>query len=140
MRHKSELNDQLVSTLIAMRTDVSVVARLYELLYKAIFVAIVESGTEETLDTMSFLICDIYDGTRELPLFTSKDIAAEFPRIGESTLVDIPGSRLWPRLLDVLPDDSCQASVDPTREYGIRLTRAMVLGMIGEYGGSHDAA
>lgn len=129
--------DELIATLTKMKTDVSVAVHLYEQLYKATLVAIVQSGTEESLDKMAFLSYDTADGIRELPLFTSKATAEELQPPPGSIFLDISGPLLWPRLLNGLISDSCQAAVDPMRGYGIRLTRAMVLGMVGKYGQSH---
>jgi len=142
MRHQERAVLDLVETLKALRNDVSVVVHLYKQLYDATLIAIVQPGTEKSLTAMAFLSYDTESGIRELPLFSSIEAVNDFHAAPpDAILVSMTGSVLWPRLLEVLPeDDSCQAAVDPIRDHGIRLTYAMVLGMVGQYGGEPSAA
>jgi hypothetical protein len=122
----------LLDTLKALPTDPSRVVDLYSQLYAASFIAFVQAGTEANLGSALFLTYPTQDKIRELPLFTSREfVIPNFP--AEAVPITIPGSALWPRLLDIVKTGDCEAAVDPGQEHGIRLKREVILGMILEY-------
>lgn len=127
------MNDELHATLDALPNNPAVVVDLYRQLYSADFFALVQAGTESSIQTMGFLTYDTRDGIKELPLFTSHSVAAGFKVPTDALLAQIPGKLLWPRLSALLKENEIQAAVNPTEAHGIRLTDRMVLMMIAEY-------
>lgn len=127
------MNHDLLTTMKAMRADHSAVVNLYRQLYEGSFVALVQRGSEGSLESMEFLTYESSGGVSELPLFTKKSyVLSGMPP--DCVEVQLPGADLWLRLLDVVESGRCEAAVDPGQEHGIRLRREMILGMLGKYG------
>ena len=117
----------------AIRDEPQRVVDLYEQLYRGEFVAIVQRGSETSLESMLFLTYESAGGIMELPVFTMEEFV--LPRLlADSFRVKLQGPELWPRLLDIVEAGRCEAAVDPGQPHGIRLRRDMILGMVGKYG------
>jgi hypothetical protein len=129
------MNEQLLETLRGFRQDLGLVVVLYQQLFEGRFWVLAQRPAEQ-LETMLFLNYPAQGGVRELPVFTARDrglltkFTAEVP---DCMMVEIEGARLWPRLLDIVRTRELEAAVDPGEQYGIRLTREMILGMISQY-------
>jgi hypothetical protein len=130
------VNDQLLATLRSLKTDPAAAVELYEHLFRARYWVLV-SDAETNVDDMFFLNYQSDDGVQELPVFTAPDRHLMHKFDNESpppTVVQIPGARLWPRLLLVLEHANIQVAVDAGEAHGVRLTRPMILGMVSKYG------
>jgi hypothetical protein len=130
------VNEQLVATLRSLKTDPAAAVELYEQLFRARYWVLV-SDAETNLDNMFFLNYESDDGVQELPVFTTPDrhLIHKFDsEIPPPTAVQVPGPRLWPRLLLVLEHANIQVAVDAGEGHGVRLTRPMILGMVSKYG------
>src|SRR5215813_10899105 len=93
--------DELLETLRALKSDPGRAVELYEQLYRASFFALVQAGSETNLQSYLFLNYPTTDGLRELPLFTKREfVLPGMP--DEALLVQIPGPRILPRLLDIV--------------------------------------
>ncbi|MFO0828315.1 MAG: SseB family protein [Phycisphaerales bacterium] len=124
-------NVALLDTLQALRADPSRVLQLYEQLFHANLFGVTQVGA--ALESANFLTYPTADGVGALPLFTQRRfIPSGLPADALVTLA--PGAVLWRRLLEVICDDGCVAAIDPGQPHGIRLTRAMILGMVAAYG------
>jgi hypothetical protein len=122
----------LLETLKALPTDPSRVVDLYSQLYAASFIAFVQAGSQSNLGSALFLTYPTQDQIRELPLFTSRDfVLPNFP--AHAVSITVPGSALWPRLLEIVKTGECEAAIDPGQRHGIRLRHDMILGMISQY-------
>ena len=126
------MQEELISTLQGLRSDPSLVVVLYEQLAKADFLAMVRVGTERSIKSMEFLTYPSSGDVRELPLFTQPEFVLEL-QVDDLALAELRGPTLWPRLLDIVKTGECEIAVDPGQAHGIRLTREMVLGMVGAY-------
>lgn len=122
----------LLNTLNALPDDPNRVIDLYSQLYAASFIALVQAGSESDLGSALFLTYPAQDQIRELPLFThSEFVLPNFPV--EAVAITVPGSALWPRLLDIVKTGECEAAVNPGQKHGIRLQHEMILGMISQF-------
>ena len=122
----------LLTTLKALRTDPARVVDLYRQLHSSTLLALVESGSETTPNSLSFLSYEGADGIRELPLFTRREYnLAGMPP--DAVLIEVSGPVIWSRLLEVVDWSTTQVAVDPGQPHGIRLTQVMILGMVKTY-------
>ncbi|WP_233840425.1 SseB family protein [Dyella sp. 2HG41-7] len=122
--------DYLVDTLQKLRSDPSRVVVLYQQLAEAQFWVLVKAGTEHNVAAMHFLSYPADNKVHELPLFTHREFVLSL-NAPQATLALVPGHLLWPRLLDIIKTGQCEAAVNPGQTHGIRLTREMILGMVG---------
>ena len=127
------MTSELLDTLGALRKKPARAVELYEQLYRARFVAVVQRGSEAALESMLFLTYDTKDGVQELPIFTRDEFVLDGLR-DDSVRVTLKGPALWPRLLDIVETGRCEIAVDPGQAHGIRMRREMVLGMVSKYG------
>jgi hypothetical protein len=125
-------SEELINTLRNIRHDPSCAVVLYKQLAESKFWVLVKDGTEHDVTTMQFLTYPTGDELRELPLFTHPHFVLPLDA-PEAVQAPVPGNLIWPRLLDIIRTGQCEAAVDPGQPHGIRLTREMVLGMVGEY-------
>jgi len=129
---KKNSDSELLKTLRALPTDPGRVVDLYSQLYAESFLAFVQAGSETNLGSALFLTYPTQSQLRELPVFTSREfVLPNMP--ADAVLITVPGSALWPRLLDIVKTGECEAAVDPCQKHGIRLKREMILGMISKY-------
>src|SRR5947208_2075606 len=133
------MNDDLVANLQALRRDPAVVVNLYKQLFNARLVALVTDPTVP-LKSLSFLTYPTPDGIRELPVFTSgeRTILSRLEADGGARRVELDGTGFWLRMLDVVRTGECEVAVDAGEEYGIRITREILLGMVNQYGSGID--
>jgi hypothetical protein len=131
------MNDDLLKTLHGLRQDRTLAIVLYEQLFKGRFWALIQKPVV-SLEKMFFLNYPTPDDKRELPIFTADNrklllqLTSQFP---DSVVVGTEGGNLWPRLLDVVSNvTNCDVAVDAGEQYGIRMTKEMILGMISIYG------
>ena len=122
----------LLQSLTALPSDPRQVLDLYSQLYAASFLVPVQTGSEADLLTARFLTYATNDGVRELPIFTAERFLLK-DLVADAVFAHAAGDLLWPRMLDIVVDDECQVAVDPLQSHSIRLTRAMILGMVAEY-------
>jgi hypothetical protein len=109
------------------------IIELHAPLYAGSFLVPVRAGSEAAVASAAFYTYACRDNVRELPVFTRRDfVFADLP--AAVVLISVPGSALWPRLLDIVKAGECEAAVDPGQEHGVRLRREMILGMVAEYG------
>ena len=130
-----EENAILLATLRALKTDPTQAVVLYEQLFQAHLIALVEDP-RQPLSSLNFLTYPSGGGISELPLFTSprQGLLAGLCQQTGATPLSLHGPALWTRLLDVLGGSQLQAAVDPGEAHGIRVTREMALGMVKKYG------
>jgi hypothetical protein len=127
----------LIETLNGLQTDPTLVVNLYKQLFDATFFALVQEGTEKSLDTMQFLTYSTTDNIRELPLFTDdKFILQNLAR--DAKTIKLGGTQFWTRLLDIIETGKCEVAINAGQAHGIRLNKEMILGMIGMYGVNED--
>jgi hypothetical protein len=122
----------LLEILKGLPYDPSLAVELYKQLYESMFIALIDQGTENNINTMAFLTYPTEDGTRELQIFTDSSYVLELDK-EKSCTVEIPGHLLWPRLLQIIESEVCEVAVDPGQEHGIRLNKNMILGMVSKY-------
>lgn len=123
----------LLDTLMGLRKDPTLVLQLYKQLFESEFYAIVELGTDNSIDEMSFLTYETLDKISELPLFTDEKFIPVSLSKG-SIISQVEGIELWQRLLNIVENGKCEIAINPLQEHGIRLKREMILGMISKYG------
>jgi hypothetical protein len=130
------MNEQLLTILKELQSNPAVVVDLYQQLFQGRYWALIAQPSME-LSSMAFLTYTSSGGVRELPLFTdpSRGLIAKLASTTPiPAVVELGGQAMWSRMLDVVPDKQTQVAIDPGETYGIRLTREMILGMIGKYG------
>ena len=123
----------LLDTLNQLRTDPTVVIRLYGQLFEANFLTMVRKGTENSLEKMEFLTYDTIDGLRELPLFTSDKFVIN-NLSPDALTIKLGGQLFWTRLLDIIETGKCEVAINPRQTHSIRLTKEIILGMIANHG------
>ncbi|MDB5221488.1 MAG: hypothetical protein JWN83_155 [Chitinophagaceae bacterium] len=123
----------LLETLNGLKEDPTLVLQLYQQLFGENYFAIIRPGTENDLDKMEFLIYDTPDEVRELPLFTSEHFVL-YDLAKNASVIQIGGQSFWERLLDIIETGKCEVAINPLQPHSIRLTKEMILGMIGNYG------
>jgi hypothetical protein len=126
------MNETTIDILKKLKNDPTYAIQLYEELYSAKFLTLVRPDSERNLETMEFLTYPTVDEVAELPIFTSHDFVIDFPSM-PTTMVEVEGEKLWPRLLEVVKTGSLEVAVDPGQLHGIRLNNQMILGMISMY-------
>ena len=125
--------DELLDTLTSLRADPGRVVDLYQQLYQESFFALVQAGSEDSLQSHLFLNYPAVGEIRELPVFTKREfVLPDLP--DDALLIQIAGPQLWVRLLDIVETGKIEAAVDPGQPHGIRLTREMIFGMTSQYG------
>jgi type III secretion system (T3SS) SseB-like protein len=130
------MNEDLLETLRALRSDPTRAVVLYEQLFRGRYWVLAQKPAEK-LENMFFLTYPTRNEKRELPTFTAGNRELLSKLISQATdavVVEIEGSRMWPRMYDVVKEGNCFVAVDPGEQYGIRLTKEMILGMINMYG------
>ena len=130
------MNEQLIETLERLPSEPAVVIDLYAQLYSGCFWVLVQDQAAQ-IDELSFLTYPSGDGARELPVFTSPErrlVGGLREQGSDAQLLRIDGPALWRRLLELAASGVCEPAVDPGEAHGIRLTREMILGMVGKYG------
>jgi len=126
------VNDSLVETMQALRSEPARAVDLYRELFEGSFIVLVQAGSEASPESMLFLTYPSTGG-QQLPVFTRRDYILADMR-GDAIAVSLDGPVLWPRLLEVIGPETCTVEVDPGQPHGIRLLRNMVLGMVAKYG------
>ena len=126
------MNDSLVETMQALRSEPARAVDLYRELFEGSFIVLVQAGSEASPESMLFLTYPSTGG-QQLPVFTRRDYILADMR-GDAIAVSLDGPVLWPRLLEVIGPETCTVEVDPGQPHGIRLLRNMVLGMVAKYG------
>jgi hypothetical protein len=132
MDHRKSPNE-LIETLIALRTDPTRAVDLYEQLYRDSFYVLVQSGSEIDVNSFRFLMYPTADGILGLPVFTSEEFILD-DLADDAMAVHVNGPELWARLLEVVESKKSVVEVDPVQDHGIRLGRDMILGMVMKYG------
>jgi hypothetical protein len=127
------INETLLETLRNLSNRASRSTALFEQLAFGSFVALVTPGTEGSIEQMQFVATES-SGVVIIPLFTSMGVCKSIKLQTEDLPVTLPGSQLWPRLLDHLQDGKVLAAVDPATPHGIVLTADEVSMMIARYG------
>ncbi len=130
------MNEDLLKTLLGLRTDPTLAVVLYKQLFMGRYWVLVQKPVG-SIESMSFLTYPTQDKIRELPAFTASDrrlVSELASTAGDAEGVQIEGSQLWPRMLDVVKTRECEVAIDPGEKYSIRLTREMILGMVIQYG------
>lgn len=126
-------NESLLETLKALPDNPAVVVVLYKQLFEGNFLSIIQKGTQQDLNSMSFLTYETKDGKRELPIFTQKEFVLNFSN-ANSEIIYLSGELFWKRLLNIVETDvKLTIAVDPGQKHGIRITAPMILGMITKY-------
>ena len=126
------MNVALIDLLRRLPSDPLVVVDLYRELFAGHFWILAQRPAED-LATMQFLTYPAGDGIRELPIFTSADrsLLAQLKReVPDAEARDFDGAILWPRIVEVLESEKTFAAVDAAETHGIRLSKAMILGLI----------
>jgi hypothetical protein len=126
------MNEKLIDTLSRLPSDPTVVVELYGQLFDARFWVLGQPTVNA--DAMQFLTYPTADEARELPAFTldSRSVLADLSRqVPAAQIEEVEGPRFWSRILQLLESESFFVAVDPGEKHGIRLTREMILGMVG---------
>ena len=128
------MNQQLVDKLKELLKDPTIALEIYEQLFNADLIALV-FDPKATHDRLSFLTYETTDGLCGLPVFTSNQTVLLSSLEAESTAkrLTLNGHQLWPILLKQAEDINCQIEIDAGEDYGIRLSKEMLLGMIAMY-------
>lgn len=127
--------ETLIEILKGLQSDPTLAIALYKELFENSFFALVRRDTEDSIETMEFVIYPTEDNLRELPLFTHENfIFRSYPK--DAVKVRVFGEALWGKLLTIVETGICEAAINPGQTHGIRLTREMILGMIAKYGTS----
>ncbi len=133
------MNERLISILNSLKSDPSVVVILYEEIFNSTFFAIIQKGTESSLNRMKFLTYPTSDEVRELPIFSSKDFL--LPDLTEdSSIIELYGQSFWEQMLEIIETGKCEIAINPGQPHGIRLTKEMIQGMILKYGAVNNGA
>jgi len=118
-------DSSLLTILKTLRTNSGVVLQLYEKLYRATLLVLVQQG--------NLLIFEQTKGDPVLLVFTSAAFVLE-KRPEDAVIVEMDGPALWSKLLDVTKSEGCEVEVDPLQPHSIRLNRKMILGMVLKFG------
>jgi hypothetical protein len=130
------MNHALIELLRRLPSEPHVVVDLYRELFSGHFWILAQRPVLD-FATLQFLTYPAGEGIRELPLFTSADrrlliqLAHDVP---EAEVQKFDGAKLWPRIIDVLESEKTFVAIDATEIHGIRLTKAMILGIVNLYG------
>ncbi|HTS17784.1 MAG TPA: SseB family protein [Verrucomicrobiae bacterium] len=136
------MNEELLRTLRGLPKDPTLAVILYKQLFEGRYWALVQKPGGD-LARMLFLTYPTRDGLRELPVFTAQDrrLLSKFSTEEPGAMTaELEGRSMWPRMLDIVKTRECEVAVDPTEQYGIRLTREMILAMISMYGTAKPSA
>ncbi|MEZ0260489.1 MAG: SseB family protein [Alphaproteobacteria bacterium] len=131
-----KINHELIKTLEGLKNDPSLALALYQQLFFGHFWVIIPQSTGDVLDG-GFLTYDGAGNIRELPFFTSPErhlLSQLHSQQNDSTIVEVEGKVLWPKMLDIVSRGELEVAVDPGEAHGIRITREMILGMVKLHG------
>jgi hypothetical protein len=104
---------------------------LYRQLFDATLTVLV-ADPNVSLQETAFLTYPTPDGLLEVPVFTSHErpLLGQLQRENEATRLEVKGSELWPKLLDLVHRGECEAAVDPGEGHGIAIDRELLLGIV----------
>lgn len=125
MAHKLE------EILMRLKTDTTAVVELYSALPQTKYWALVRPETQNDLATADFLTYQTEDSKTELPIFTSNESEA-FKNLKAQSQAEpllAEGLLLFGRLKDIAGEQIVVA-INPGTEFGIRLTKEMLLSAI----------
>jgi hypothetical protein len=136
------MNEDLLATIRALRENPAVVVDLYLQLYDGNFWTLVR---REIIDPKrpNFLTYIAQDEIRVVPVFTNPAhqlLMALKNDNSDSMTMEASGRMIWPRILNVVAIGECEVELDPGETHGIRLDRAMILGMVRAYDPSQEFA
>jgi len=102
-----------------------------EELYRSIFITFARKGTASDLNSIEFVSYTCDDEIKEIPLFTEKSfVFKEYPE--DALLVEAGGPLFWSNLFSLTETDKCVVSINPDQPNSVRITRNMILQMMGK--------
>jgi hypothetical protein len=115
-----------------LKADPTAVVELYPNLTKEIYSVLVRPSSGTELAVMEFLTYPSLGDVRELPAFTGDkwSLLKHLQQQSEAEIISVDGLSLFKRLLDVVKEREVELAINPGWEYGIRLTRPMLLSAI----------
>jgi hypothetical protein len=125
------MNEDLVASLQALRSDPAIVVTLYRQLFDATLIVLVDDA-RVNLQDIGFLAYPTGDRTHEIPVFTSPErpLLRRLESENGATRLEIKGHDLWSRLLDLVVSDDCEVAADPGEPHSIAINRELLLGIV----------
>ena len=126
------MSSRVEGLLSQLKTNPAVVVELYTALSKELYIVLVRSGSRKDLEAFEFLTYPS-QGCDELPIFTSDNypLFNQLKSQSSADSVTVDGASLFKRLIkNVIDTDKIQVAINPGWEYGIRVSRSMLLSVI----------
>jgi hypothetical protein len=128
------MTNVLTDTLNRLKTNPTLVIELYEQIFNAKFFTVVRKGSEEyPFGDMQLAIYNAPDGVNEFFLFTEEKLVPAI-LLEQNSIIKVFGQSFWSKIYLMMVKAKFQVTINPIGVNGIRLTKEMILGMIGQYG------